>query len=38
MNIGVPGEGDTEDFYAIVGAMTVILVAMVTYFRRRGWL
>jgi magnesium transporter len=38
MNVGVPGEGDREDFYAIVGAMTVMLVAMVIYFRRRGWL
>jgi Mg2+ and Co2+ transporter CorA len=34
----VPGEGDTEDFYAIVGAMAVLLVGMLTYFRRRGWL
>jgi magnesium transporter len=38
MNVGVPGEGDTEDFYAIVGAMAVLLVGMLTYFRRRGWL
>jgi magnesium transporter len=38
MNVGVPGEGDTEDFFAIVGAMTVLLVGMLTYFRRRGWL
>jgi magnesium transporter len=38
MNVGVPGEGDSEDFYVIVGAMAVLLVAMFTYFRRRGWL
>jgi magnesium transporter len=38
MNVGVPGEGDPVDFYAIVGAMLVMLVAMVAYFRKRGWL
>jgi magnesium transporter len=38
MNVGVPGEGDTGDFYVIVGAMAAILVGMVGYFRRRGWL
>jgi magnesium transporter len=38
MNVSVPGEGDSEDFYAIVGAMLVLLVGMVAYFRRRGWL
>jgi magnesium transporter len=38
MNVGVPGEGDDIDFYVIVGAMVVMLLAMVAYFRRRGWL
>ncbi len=38
MNVGVPGEGDTEDFYVVVGAMVVVMVAMITFFRRRGWL
>jgi magnesium transporter len=38
MNVGVPGEGDREDFYAIVGACLVIGIAMTAYFRRRGWL
>jgi magnesium transporter len=38
MNVGVPGEGDTTDFYVIVGTMVVLLVGMVVYFRRRGWL
>jgi magnesium transporter len=38
MNVGVPGEGDRVDFFAIVGAMLVIMVAMVAVFRRRGWL
>ena len=38
MNVGVPGEGDKTDFYVIVGAMLALLVGMVAYFRRRGWL
>jgi magnesium transporter len=38
MNVGVPGEGDTEDFWAIVGGMAILLVGMLSYFRRRGWL
>jgi magnesium transporter len=38
MNVGVPGEGDPEDFYAIVGACFAVLVAMLIFFRRRGWL
>ena len=38
MNVGVPGEGDSEDFCVIVGAMAVLLIGMLTYFRRRGWL
>jgi len=38
MNVAVPGEGDAEDFYAVIGVMVVILGAMLTWFRRRGWL
>jgi magnesium transporter len=38
MNVGVPGEGDSIDFYVIVGAMVVLLVGMVAYFRSRRWL
>jgi magnesium transporter len=38
MNVGVPGEGDQTDFYIVVGAMVVMLIGMVAYFRRRGWL
>ena len=34
MNVGVPGEGDTTDFYVIVGAMLVLLLGMVAYFRQ----
>ena len=38
MNVGVPGEGNDTAFYVIVGAMLALLVGMVAYFRRRGWL
>ena len=38
MNVGVPGEGDSEDFYAVVAGMAVILVGMLAFFRKRGWL
>src|ERR671921_426309 len=31
MNVSVPGEGDTEDFWAIVGGMTALLVGMLAY-------
>jgi magnesium transporter len=38
MNVGVPGEQDMTAFWIIVGTMVVLLVGMVAYFRRRGWL
>jgi magnesium transporter len=38
MNVHVPGEGDVEAFYVVIVAMAVSLVAMVTYFRKRGFL
>jgi magnesium transporter len=38
MNVGVPGEGDSEDFWIVVGGMALLLIGMVAYFRRRGWL
>jgi magnesium transporter len=38
MNVGVPGEGGTTAFWVVVGTMAAILVSMVAYFRRRGWL
>jgi magnesium transporter len=38
MNVGVPGEGDVAAFWIIVGAMVLMLVGMITYFKRRGWL
>jgi magnesium transporter len=38
MNVGVPGEGDTGAFWAVLGGMVAILVTMLAYFRSRGWL
>jgi magnesium transporter len=38
MNVGVPGEGDPADFWVILGGMLAVLVGMVAYFRKRGWL
>jgi magnesium transporter len=38
MNVGVPGEGSTHAFVAILALMLAVLVGMVTWFRRRGWL
>ena len=38
MNVGVPGEQDMTAFWLVVGGMAVLLVGMVAYFRRRGWL
>ncbi len=38
MNVGVPGEGDSGDFFVVIALMVVILIGMLTYFRRRDWL
>jgi magnesium transporter len=38
MNVHVPGEGDATPFWIILVAMVGLLVGMVGYFRRRGWL
>jgi magnesium transporter len=38
MNVHVPGEGETAPFWMILGGMLVLLLGMVAYFRRRGWL
>jgi magnesium transporter len=38
MNVGVPGEGDPEDFFVVSGAMLVMLLGMLSWFRHRGWL
>ena len=38
MNVHFPGEGSPDAFWVILAVMTVILVGMVLFFRRRGWL
>jgi magnesium transporter len=38
MNVRVPGQGSIHAFWAILGLMLVVLVSMVAWFRRRGWL
>ena len=38
MNVGVPGEGSRAAFWVIMAGLLVLLVGLVTYFRRRGWL
>ena len=43
MNVGLPGGGEPHSaplgaFAAVVGVMLAVLVGMVAYFRRRGWL
>ena len=38
MNVDFPFEGGVEAFWIIVGVMLAVLVGMVGYFRRRGFL
>ena len=38
MNVTVPGEGEPNTFVWVVLLMGVLLVLLVVYFRRRGWL
>jgi magnesium transporter len=38
MNVGVPGEGDQTAFWIIIGSMVALLVGLLAFFRRRGWL
>ncbi|HEY7464687.1 MAG TPA: magnesium transporter CorA family protein [Candidatus Limnocylindria bacterium] len=38
MNVPVPGEGSAGTFWLIMVVMAALLVGMVLYFRRRGWL
>ncbi|MBS1860788.1 MAG: magnesium transporter CorA, partial [Actinobacteria bacterium] len=38
MNSEVPGQGNPAAFFIVIGAMVVILIGMVLWFRRRGWL
>jgi magnesium transporter len=38
MNSRVPGEQSVAGFWIVIGCMLAILLGMVAYFRRRGWL
>ena len=38
MNVKVPGEGFRDAFYIVLGFMVVMLVGLILFFRRRGWL
>ncbi len=38
MNTGVPGQGQLEAFWIVVGVMLVMLVGMLAFARKRGWL
>ncbi|HMS72703.1 MAG TPA: magnesium transporter CorA family protein [Baekduia sp.] len=38
MNVHVPGQGDIEGFWVVMGVILAVLLGMVTWFRRRGWL
>jgi Mg2+ and Co2+ transporter CorA len=38
MNVPVPGEQQEFAFLGILIMMGLLLVALVAYFRRRGWL
>jgi magnesium transporter len=38
MNVHVPGEGSVAAFWEVAGVMFAILVGMVLFFRKRGWL
>ena len=36
MNVRVPGQGQIEAFWIVVGVMTVLLIGIIALFRRRG--
>jgi magnesium transporter len=38
MNVRVPGQGSIAAFWEIAGVMLVLLVGLVVFFRKRGWL
>jgi magnesium transporter len=38
MNVGVPSEGDMTGFYVITASMVVMLIGLLAFFKRRGWL
>jgi magnesium transporter len=38
MNVRVPGQGDTTGFWILIGVMAALLLGLLAFFRRRGWL
>jgi len=38
MNVHVPGEGEIAGFWFVIVVILAVLVGMVAWFRRRGWL
>jgi magnesium transporter len=38
MNVAFPFEGSVEAFWGVLAGMAALLVGMLAYFRRRGWL
>src|SRR3954464_14696503 len=38
MNVGIPGEGSIHAFCVTIGVMLSVLIGMVLWFRKRGWL
>jgi magnesium transporter len=38
MNVHFPGESSGEAFWVILAVMAILLIGMVAFFRRRGWL
>jgi magnesium transporter len=38
MNVKIPGEGSIHAFWVIMGVMLAVLVSMLLFFRKRGWL
>src|SRR6476469_4072709 len=38
MNTWVPDQGQEAGFFAVLGVMALILIGLVTYFRRKRWL
>ena len=38
MNVRIPGEGKIEGFWLVIALIVALLIAMVAWFRRRGWL
>ena len=38
MNVRVPGEQNMTAFYVVIAFMVVVLVGVIVYFRKRGFL